>query len=380
LEDAFGGPAFITSAQLVDAPPSGLERPTYSPGYGNTTGPIATRIHKYCDVAGYVAPQNTAYAQTLESLRREFVSPPKETRPIVRWWWPGGDVTADEVRREVRVLDEAGFGGAEFQALRIGLKSDMPLVVAARVNDYPTSLFYRYVRAAAEEARGRGLFLDLTLGSGWPFGGGDAITPELASIELRSIRKTISDASHFRERIQLPLPRPTAGMVLAQSTGSASGELPPGWKERLQTRTRVIAVVAISGTEPVVETREGRLSPEPQPMVKTSGRLDPGSVRVLTSRIQPDGTLDWKVPRGRWHLFIFFQQPVETRVIGGVGSGPQLVLDHMNRLALQAHLGRILGPAGPEIGSFYGKTVRAGFCHSEPSYSNNNFAGRCWRR
>src|SRR5262249_24622723 len=253
-------------------------------------------------------------AQTLQSLRREFASPPKETRPIVRWWWPGGDVTSDEVRREVRVLDEAGFGGAEIQALRVWLESDMALGVISWVEESPTSSVYRYVRAAAEEARDRGLFLDLTLGSGWPFGRGDVITPELASIELRSICNTISGPGHFRERIQLPPPRSTAGMVLPQSTGSASGELPPGWKERLKPRSRVIAVLAISGTDPVVETREGGLSPEPRPVVKASGRLDPGSVRVLTSRIQPDGTLDWKVPRGQWHLFIFFQQPVETRV------------------------------------------------------------------
>jgi feruloyl esterase len=59
LEDAHGGPALITSAQLVNVPAGGLERPLYSPsGYGNSTGPVATRIHQYCDVTGYVAPQN----------------------------------------------------------------------------------------------------------------------------------------------------------------------------------------------------------------------------------------------------------------------------------------------------------------------------------
>ena len=84
----------------------------------------------------------TAYAQTLESPRHEFASPPKATRPMVRWWWPGGDVAPDEVRREIRVLDEAGFGGAEIQAFRIGLKRDMPAYVAARVNDYPAPSFY----------------------------------------------------------------------------------------------------------------------------------------------------------------------------------------------------------------------------------------------
>ena len=60
-----------------------------------------------------------------------------------------------------------------------------------------------------------GLFLDLTLSSGWPFGGGEVITPELASIELRFTRKVLSGASHFRDRIELPAPRSTAGMNLA---------------------------------------------------------------------------------------------------------------------------------------------------------------------
>lgn len=53
LEATAGGPALITSAQLMDVPANGLERPFYSPsGYGKTAGPIASRIHQYCDVTG----------------------------------------------------------------------------------------------------------------------------------------------------------------------------------------------------------------------------------------------------------------------------------------------------------------------------------------
>lgn len=59
LEAAPGGPAFITSAQLVDVPAAGLERPTYAPsGYGSTNGLIASRVRQFCDVTGYVAPQS----------------------------------------------------------------------------------------------------------------------------------------------------------------------------------------------------------------------------------------------------------------------------------------------------------------------------------
>ena len=335
--------------------------------------------------AACVSIPSAAHAQSLDSLRREFADPPKAMRPMVRWWWPGGDVTADELRREARVLDEAGFGGAEIQAFRIGLKTDAPVDVATRVNDYPTPSFYSKVRVAAEEARLRGLFLDLTLGSGWPFGGGEVITPELASIELRFTHKALSGPSHFRDKIVLPPPRQTSGMNLARMTGLTSEELPSGWQERLRARTRVIAILAVSGTEPVVEMKEARgLSRAPKPVVKTPGRLDPRSVKLLTERMQPDGTLDWEVPQGQWQLFVFFQQPVNTRVIGGVGAGPQLVLDHMNGAALAAHLKRLSEAAGPEIGSYYGKTVRAGFCDSleveAENYWTDNFLNEFQKR
>ena len=57
LQRAAGGPAIVLAAELVEVPASGLEHFVQS-GYA---GPGATRslaIHHYCDVRGYVAPQN----------------------------------------------------------------------------------------------------------------------------------------------------------------------------------------------------------------------------------------------------------------------------------------------------------------------------------
>lgn len=59
LEEAPGGPTLITSARLVDVPATGLEQwPIITGGYGKMGVPITTSIRQYCDVAGYVAPQN----------------------------------------------------------------------------------------------------------------------------------------------------------------------------------------------------------------------------------------------------------------------------------------------------------------------------------
>src|SRR5260370_33273665 len=60
LEAAPGGPAIITSARLVEVPASGLEPPFFHPsGYASGAGAqVASKIKEYCDVTGYVAPQN----------------------------------------------------------------------------------------------------------------------------------------------------------------------------------------------------------------------------------------------------------------------------------------------------------------------------------
>ena len=59
LEDAPGGPALVTSASIVEVPATGLERWILTPsGYCSGVANGVPQIHEYCDVTGYVAPQN----------------------------------------------------------------------------------------------------------------------------------------------------------------------------------------------------------------------------------------------------------------------------------------------------------------------------------
>ena len=64
--------------------------------------------------------QATGAGSSGASIRQQFLSPEKKYRPIARWWWPGNDVTEEELRREIDVLDKAGYGGAEIQAFNKG--------------------------------------------------------------------------------------------------------------------------------------------------------------------------------------------------------------------------------------------------------------------
>ncbi|MHB1795507.1 MAG: glycosyl hydrolase [Acidobacteriaceae bacterium] len=291
-------------------------------------------------------------AQNVSIVAQQFQHPAKAYRPMVRWWWPGGDVTDAELRREVGLLDQANFGGAEIQPFVIGLHSDMPAETRKRVDDYLTPTFYSHVQAALEEARDRGMWLDYTFGSGWPFGGAGVITPELSSVQLQSTHESIRGPVHFHARLQMP----HLGEAI---TGNRN--LPAGWLQRFQKREKLVAVVAIRGD--VAQFYQSQ-SPNQQPAERLPGQLDPGTSVVLTSRMMPDGTLDWNVPPGTWQVFVFKEMPTGQQVTGGTGAGTQLVLDHMNRDAFDAYADRVGGTAKQYDGQFFGHGLRAIFCDS----------------
>jgi hypothetical protein len=291
-------------------------------------------------------------AQDASSVAQQFQNPAKAYRPMVRWWWPGGDVTDAELRREVALLDQANFGGGEIQPFVIGLHTDMPAETRKRVDDYLTPTFYGHVQAALEEARDRGMWMDYTFGSGWPFGGAGVITPELSSVDLRSTHTSIRGPVHFHATLQLP-------QLGEDITGNR--DLPAGWLQRFQKREKLVAVVAIRGDVPQFFQSQ---SPYEQQAERFPGHLDPGTSVVLTSHLAADGTLDWDVPPGTWQVFVFQQLPTGQQVTGGTGAGTQLVLDHMNRQAFDAYADRVGGTAKQYDGQFFGHGLRAIFCDS----------------
>ena len=292
------------------------------------------------------------------SIRQQFQSPSKKYRPLARWWWPGNDVTDEELRREIDVLDKAGFGGAEIQAFDKGFATkDMTESEMRQVNSFASPSFFRHVGVAAEEALKHDMFIDYTFGSGWPFGGGVEITPELASVELRSTHQSIEGPAKFLQQLQIP--SVTDG-GLSNGSDTLKG-LPDGWAERIKERTKVVAVVAVRGKDARWEPNQGGGR---ERVVARSGELERGTSVDLTAHLQPDGTLEWNVPSGTWQLFVFCSLPTAQRVNAGAGEGPQLVMDHLSSDAFRAHAKRVGDNAIPFIGKFFGNGLRAIFCDS----------------
>ena len=294
---------------------------------------------------------------TTNDLRANFRTPPKKFRPIVRWWWPGDDVTETELLRELSALDDAWFGGAEIQAFNKAFSPEELSTRLDRINGFATDTFFRHVATAAQGARDRGLFIDYTFGSGWPFGGGFAITPELAAIELRSSHLSVEGPATFHSRLQIP--SITDGDPLHGS--ETLNGLPAGWAERMQNRAKIAAVIAVRGSEPqfAFHQQDGRGRAVFKP-----GELVHDTAIDLTANLQPDGLLHWEIPAGTWQLFVFRSMPTGQRLNAGAGAGPQLVMDHLSADAFRAHAHRVGDAAVPFLKEFFGKGMRAIFCDS----------------
>ncbi|MDQ3653049.1 MAG: glycoside hydrolase [Acidobacteriota bacterium] len=115
------------------------------------------------------AVNQTITASNIAELERLFQNPPDDSRIMMRWWWFGPAVTKPELEREMRLMKEGGIGGFEVQAVYPVVLDDAANGI--RTLPFLSDEFIEALRFTAEKARELGLRMDLTLGSGWPFGG-----------------------------------------------------------------------------------------------------------------------------------------------------------------------------------------------------------------
>ncbi|HTV09949.1 MAG TPA: glycosyl hydrolase [Candidatus Aquilonibacter sp.] len=128
-------------------------------------------------------------------LRAEFAAPPADAKPMVRWWWFGPAVVKPELARELDQMHAAGIGGVELAA-EYPLALDNPSRGILNLR-YGSPEYVDMLRFANHHATALGMRVDLTLGSGWPYGGPN-IPIDLAAGRLRVVA--------------IPLPSPVSAL------------------------------------------------------------------------------------------------------------------------------------------------------------------------
>src|SRR6185369_5002447 len=138
------------------------------------------------------------FAQKVADVRRGFANPPDDARIMMRWWWFGPAVTKTELEREMRLMKEGGIGGFEVQPVYpMELDGAKP---GFRNLPYLSDEFLDALRFTSDKARELGLRMDLTLASGWPYGGPHTPITEAAGRLLTVSANVAAGESSVRVR------------------------------------------------------------------------------------------------------------------------------------------------------------------------------------
>ena len=88
-----------------------------------------------------------------------------ETKAGVRWWWLGSALSEADMQWSLRQYAQAGIGTVEITPI-YGVQGN-----EANELSFLSPPWMRMLQAVEDEARERGILVDMNCGTGWPFGG-----------------------------------------------------------------------------------------------------------------------------------------------------------------------------------------------------------------
>ena len=183
-----------------------------------------------------------------------------QTRPWVWWWWHGSAVDKTNLTHELQRFHDAGLGGVQFTPIfgvKGGEAQDIP---------YLSPAWMEMMNHTVTEAHRLGLGVDMTLGTGWCFGG-----------------PTVSDQDA------------NASVVVKTFDVAAGGKL-----EEKFDRNTTQALVAFSAD---------------------------GKSAELTGKIAADGSVNWTAPAGSWRVYDISQKPSGQKVKRSAPGGEGWMLN-----------------------------------------------------
>jgi sugar phosphate isomerase/epimerase len=153
----------------------------------SATGSAAALLYRSIPAVTLVNEPGTIH-QPADTLYEIFKDPAFSYHPFVRWWWNGNKIEAEELKRELRLLKDAGIGGVEINPVEFpsrfpGDDLGKPSII------WLSDEWIDMLKVAFDEAKALGMTCDLIVGSGWPFGAEYLEGDERARIVVIGIKK-----------------------------------------------------------------------------------------------------------------------------------------------------------------------------------------------
>jgi hypothetical protein len=235
-----------------------------------------------CSPTGSTSEENIPIQLTASPPIDEWPKVTQESRPWTRWWWMGNAVDKENITYLLSEYAAKGIGGVEIAPIYGAIGYEDQYI------DFLSPQWMDMLDFTVKKADSLNMGVDMTQGTGWPFGG-PQVKPEHAASRL------IVQTYQLKE-----------GQVL----------------------TELLKVKDIKQRE---------LDPALQAVMAYNEK---GEVINITDRVGEDGRLNWSPEAGSWEIYVAWngktRQMVKRAAPGGVGY----TLDHLSKEAVKAYLKR----------------------------------------
>jgi len=275
-----------------------------------------------------------------------FKTAPRAFGPFTRWWWPGNDVTNEELQREIKIFAANGFAGVEIEPFSPGLNPRGSADQLGRQFSWDSASFYSHVAAVMEQAKLSSLTVDMNAGSGWPMGG-PFVTQDSSVLTLQYAEASVPGGT--QANIDVPRPAPQEGKELA-----------PGFSLFQKTDASLAKLQAIVAAK--FAKKEG-----------TQTYLDESSVQDITSSAT-NGKINWQAPAGsNWVIIAFWSAP-DGEIPKGIASKPMgFVADPLDSNKVMVAYNHLFGPR-TGLPGYYSRPLRAVFNDSYEFMADRHFS------
>ncbi|MFV0566002.1 MAG: glycosyl hydrolase [Flavobacteriaceae bacterium] len=121
-------------------------------------------------------------------------------KPWTRWWWMGSAVDSINIKQNLIALNKVGIGGVEIEPI-YGVKGEEDNFI-----DFLSPKWMNMLSYTTKIADSLGMQVDLTLGTGWPYGG-PQVTPEFAATKLITQTYQVNKGETFFKEIKVESPK-----------------------------------------------------------------------------------------------------------------------------------------------------------------------------
>jgi hypothetical protein len=200
----------------------------------------------------------------------------RTTKPWTYWWWLGSAATKADITDQLADMQKAGMGGVHIIPI-YGVRGE-----EAHFLDYLSPEWQEAVDHTIQTADSLGMGVDLTLGTGWPFGG-PMVSRQEAAKKVALIHYDFPQSGRLEVKLDSVFD-----------------------KYRL---TGLVSALAISRKE---------------------------GLRQKLDISQPE--IDLTVPTGDWQVLLLGESLTGQRVKRAAPGGEGLVMDYFNRQAVESYL------------------------------------------